>query len=179
MGNLGAWPEAGSATGLAAGDAICQVLAANAGLHAPESFVAWLSDVSEDARDRITGNGPWVRLDGVVIAQDKSELTNTGLIQSTIHVTETHQYESARVFTGSSYLGYVTSDHCINWTSGTIHEASYGDSGHSHVAWSHAGSQACSEQSRLYCFSNSAVWPLFSDQFESGDLRWWSAVVGD
>lgn len=39
-GDLGAWPEAGDATGIAAGDAICRTLAAEAHLPAPESFVA-------------------------------------------------------------------------------------------------------------------------------------------
>lgn len=174
-GDLGSWPEAGSAEGLAAGDAICRTLAENAGLHAPESYVAWLSDASEDARDRVTGNGPWIRPDKVMVAADKTDLTDN-LILSSIHVTETVDYVQDFVFTGTMSQGYGTSDHCGNWTNGTSGYGDYGVTVYGHHSWTAYGTQLCSEQYRLYCFSNSNSWPYFSDGFESGDLRWWSAA---
>jgi len=175
-GDLGSWPEAGSAEGLDAGDAICRILAENAGLYDPESYVAWLSDASEDARDRVTGNGPWVRLDKVMVAADKTDLINDGLLLSSIHVIETTHYEQENVFTGTTGLDYGTSDHCGNWTNGISGSGDYGVTVYGHDNWTAFGTQVCSEQKRLYCFSNSNSWPFFSDNFESGDLRWWAAV---
>ena len=67
-GELAAWPQAGGATGLAAGDAICRNLAAAAHLPAPESFVAWLSDATQDARDRVTIDANFRRVDNYPIA---------------------------------------------------------------------------------------------------------------
>jgi len=40
--DLGSWPEAGSAVGAAAGNAICRTLAADAGLQNAGTFIAWL-----------------------------------------------------------------------------------------------------------------------------------------
>src|SRR6188768_570424 len=80
-GDLGSWPAAGIATGLAAGDAICQARASAASLPNPSGYRAWLSDSTDDAYCRIhmlTGKlsancgqptlpasaGPWRRTDG-------------------------------------------------------------------------------------------------------------------
>src|SRR5688572_20449691 len=48
-GDLGSWPEAGSATGLAAGNAICRARATAAGLPNANTYRAWLSTASTDA----------------------------------------------------------------------------------------------------------------------------------
>lgn len=85
--DLGSWDDAGGATGLAAGDAICQARAAAGGLANPENFVAWLSSSGDDAYCRIHGltgkkaddcgqaslpeaAGPWVRTDGYPFAPE-------------------------------------------------------------------------------------------------------------
>ena len=52
-GDLECWPDAGMATGLAAGDAICQARATAAGLANPSNFVAWISDMNDDAYCRV------------------------------------------------------------------------------------------------------------------------------
>ena len=52
-GDLGSWPDAGIATGTAAGDAICKARATAAGLDNPSNFVAWLSDLGTDAYCRV------------------------------------------------------------------------------------------------------------------------------
>ena len=60
-GHLGAWPEANNKQGLEAGDEICRSLARDAGLSDPNSFVAWLSTSTVDAKDRLATDGPWKR----------------------------------------------------------------------------------------------------------------------
>src|SRR5690606_18797239 len=77
-GNLSTWALAGGNTGVAAADAVCNAEAAAAGL--PGTYVAWMSDATDDAYCRVhqlTGKkaancglgalpataGPWVRTD--------------------------------------------------------------------------------------------------------------------
>ncbi len=91
QGNLGAWPDAGGQTGLAAGDAICQAHAARGNL--PGTFVAWASDDTDDAYCRVAGfsgkadancgqatlpeaAGPWVRTDGRPFASPLASLVS-------------------------------------------------------------------------------------------------------
>ena len=89
-GNLSAWPQAGGAAGLAAGDAICQSLAAAADLPSPESFIAWLSTSSPgvSAGDRLEIVGPWKRIDAYTIANNVADL-----LDSTLD-TSLHQFEN-------------------------------------------------------------------------------------
>ena len=92
-GNLGSWPQAGGHTGLAAGDAICRSLAADAGLADASLFRAWLSTSTTDAYCHVAGfagkkssncgqpslpdAGPWQRTDGVSFSHRLSDLTST------------------------------------------------------------------------------------------------------
>lgn len=75
-GNLGSWPNAQGATGIAAGDAICRTEAAMAGRKHAAAFKAWLSDATTNASARILADGVWVRVDGVLVALAKANLTN-------------------------------------------------------------------------------------------------------
>lgn len=71
---------------MAAGDAVCQARATEAGLVNADKFVAWLSDADDDAWCRLHGltgqvstncgqqslpqaAGPWVRTDGLPFAE--------------------------------------------------------------------------------------------------------------
>jgi len=113
-GDLSLWSDA-TGTGLAAGDAICQSLATAQSITG--TFKAWLSDSTTNAKDRFTSNGPWVRLDGVKIANNMADLTD-GAIYSTINLTETGQYMGAYgVFTGTVSNGTAHASTCSNWTS--------------------------------------------------------------
>ena len=78
-GNLQSWPDSGGNAGLAAGDAICRARATAGGLANASNFKAWLSTDSVNAGDRITSNGPWVRLDGVKVADTKAALLSGGI----------------------------------------------------------------------------------------------------
>ena len=178
-GNLGSWPEAGNKTGLNAGDAICQTLAGNAGLHAPESYVAWLSDSSSHAIDRLTGDGPWVRLDGVMVAANRSDLVDNYTILSSIHLTETGEYLRTFVFTGTYFDGLGSPNHCSGWTNGLSGDGETGDSPYSHMGWTQSAPRSCAEANRLYCFSNSNSWWIFEHGFENGTTSGWTVTVGD
>lgn len=178
-GKLASWPSAGGATGIAAGDQVCRALAAAEHLPAPDSFVAWLSDSSIDAIDRITVNGPFRRLDGYAVANTRSGLVGSGLLNS-IHVDEKGRYAttSGTVWTGTFADGTASTNHCLDWTDDT-----FGEDGHAGYysfprtsRRSHGSDWGCSGTGRrLYCISN--VVTLFWDGFESGDAGAWSAAT--
>ncbi|GMU66055.1 MAG: hypothetical protein AMXMBFR36_23290 [Acidobacteriota bacterium] len=176
-GDLSTWAEAGGAAGLEAGDNICQYLAAAAHLPAPESFVAWLSDAQVDARDRLTGNGPYRRVDSVRVADSKADLLD-GTSDNSIHVFEDGRYltTAGDVRTGTDQDGVLKTPNCSDWTSGLNGDlGAKGVAGLSRsLAWTENAFINCSSDLRLYCFSN--VVTIFWDGFElTGDTSHWSA----
>lgn len=201
-GDLGSWTEAGGATGAAAGDAICRTLAADAGLPAPDSFVAWLSDSTQDARDRLTlddppGRGepslsgpggayseldhavPFARLDGVIVATSVPDLLD-GANAGSIHQYETGAYKlggaGGEVFTGTLEDGTASGSDCSDWTSSAPADVTRGSAASARTAaWTENGATSCQFSQHLYCFSNAIL--DFWDGFESGDTSRWSAVA--
>lgn len=177
--NLSTWPEAGGESGLEAGDAICRTLAAGARLPAPESFVAFLSDSTVDARDRLTLSGVAIRrLDAFRVANSKADLLD-GTNLNSLHVDETGAYLSERpvAFTGSASDGTSQGDDCGDWTSTAGGNARAGSAASQHTArWISSIGSACVGSSRLYCFAN--VVTIFWDGFDrTGDTSRWSAAV--
>ncbi len=154
-GDLGSWTDAAGKTGLAAGDAICQARAQAAGLTG--TFVAWLSDDNTNAIDRLTSDGPWVRLDGVIVARSKADLTD-GEIFTSINLTETGQYfGNQAAWTGTSSDGTKDITHnCNNWTSSTsIDTAAIGGVISASGEWSSESYYInCDFSGHLYCFEN-------------------------
>ena len=162
-GDLTTWADySGSATGAAAGDTICQARATAAGLTNAANFKAWLSDGSHDATDRITTDGPWYRLDGVKVAENKAALLAT-LSASTplftgITYTETGAYVTAytyRVWTGTKVDGTIATTDCVDWSSGS--SANQGYVGESHTAnywWTSFTPSNCDQSAALYCFED-------------------------
>jgi len=187
-GDLGAWPQAGSATGLGAGDAICRTLAAQAFLPAPESYVAWLSSATPvvDAVDRLEITGPWKRIDAYTIANDLTDLTDSTL-DTSLHQFENGTYLTeecattfaCRTWTGTNADGTGAAATCDDWT-----DALGGFQGMKGSAadgpltsiWSNFGTTSCNVSYRLYCLSN--VITVFWDGFElTGDTSRWSSAV--
>jgi hypothetical protein len=153
-GNLGGWADAGGNTGLEAGDAICQARAEASGLTG--TFKAWLSDGTTDAKDRITSDGPWVRLDGAKVADNKADLIDVSLFTS-INLTETGNYiGNYAVWTGTKSDGAKQTNTCNNWIDGT--STYIGNSGKAISAgssWSDSSSHTCDFQwAYLYCFED-------------------------
>jgi hypothetical protein len=102
---------------LVAGDNICAARAQAAGLTG--TFKAWLSTGLVNAVDRLASDGPWVRLDGVKVADTKADLTD-GSLFAPINVDETLTYWGGfSAWTGTGSNGQATTSTCSNWTSGS------------------------------------------------------------
>jgi hypothetical protein len=155
-GNLSSWPGAGGHTGLAAGDAVCQARASEAGLPNADRFRAWLSSSASNAIDRISSDGPWVRLDGVRVASSRLDLTD-GQLFSSINLTQTGYYlGNYGVWTGTDATGVGSASNCSDWTSDR--DASLGTRGVADSAgndWSSGDSATCNNAIfRLYCLED-------------------------
>ena len=82
------------------------------------------------------------------------------------------------VFTGTTQLGTAEADNCLNWASESSgKDGITGRAWRAGSGWTTSGSPSqCSSPNHLYCFSNQIV--LGWDNFETGDFRRWSSVVG-
>ncbi len=150
----------GNLGGVAGGDTICQTLATAASIPHAANFKAWLSDSTNSAIDNVTvgatTDGPFYRLDGVKIADNKAALINTATTPLFTAITrdETGAYNSNSVWTGTSSTGVlVTSSSCGDWTS----SSGFGTSGievESNSGWTTWSSVLCSGNAALYCFED-------------------------
>lgn len=182
-GDLGGWPEitGQGLTGLDAGDGICQARAALAGLDQPETFKAWLSDSATDAVDRFEHDGPWVRLDGVPLADDLADLTD-GTLFTALNLTDDGTYVGVgRVWTGTTAAGQRLDRTCLDWTNAGMNTGYYGFTGSTDSLWTETTiDRICpSSIERLYCFADRPfVDPMFfADGFESGDVSGWTSTM--
>ena len=177
MGNLGGWPAAAGATGLAAGDAICRNLATAAGIRQPGSFRAWLSAPGTNAIDRFEHDGPWMRLDGIEVAASRQELTD-GALASPINRTEIGTYLSNwAVWTGTLGDGSEGPANCLSWTSADgSNSGEYGIANSADLQWTNIGETGCNFlSSHLYCLQDLPL--LFLDGFESAGTHAWTMTV--
>jgi hypothetical protein len=170
-GNLGSWEDAGGKTGMAAGDAICQTLADNAGLKG--NFKAWLSVLTTSARDRLVrSTAPYVRVDGERVANNWSELADVSL-QAPINVNEAGEVIQDKKYTwtctrnwGESCTAYWTSS-CLDWTSNDSNLQTYvGFCDATDYKWSEIGAPTCNGQYRLYCIQQDLDLP--QEPFNTG-----------
>lgn len=178
QGDLSAWEEAGGATGIAAGDAICRNLAAAAHLPAPESFVAWLSDGGQDARDRVALDAPFRRVDHYPIANSHADLID-GSAANSLHVDEHGSYAGLSIGTqtGTYGDGTATPDRCFGWTTNSAaFAATFGSQSSARSErWTEGTVNDCSNSRRIYCFGGVVV--VFWDGFEGGNSTRWSSAV--
>lgn len=156
-----------SSTGLNGGfgaltvaDAVCQADADAVGLGG--TWVAWISSASETAASRIP-EGPYVRLDGAVIATTKADLTD-GSISVPINIKPNGSTHSDWVLTGTtyggsaSYSGSTVNGLCANWTNGcgvcygNHYYMTIGRSYETDRDWTDTGWLFCSSAPSLYCF---------------------------
>ena len=145
----------GKLGGLAGADATCQKLAGAAGLANPSTFRAWLSDGLTLIAKRITPfEGPYVRPDGVQIADHWQDLTD-GDLDAPISVDETKvdhfEDESSYVWTNiapdGGLDGYVS---CDGWgpTGKTGRIGALNTAG---PDWTHHSELPCAFKAHLYC----------------------------
>ena len=114
-GKLGAAPEAGGNTGLAAGDAICRSLAQTANLDDASSYKAYLAAGTPPSA-RFENDGPWQRLDGVVFAENFAQI-HAGYVRAPLNVKETGAYfQGPYGWSGILPDGGPAFQNCQAWT---------------------------------------------------------------
>jgi len=177
--DLGGWVDAGGKTGIAAGDAICQTLAAAASLPNANLFEAWLSDSTTNAIDRIASDGPWVRVDGMMVASSKPSLVNSWLLTS-ISQDEQGVYSENGIWASTLSNGNYAGAACSDWTSSSVSSTGYyglstfvDDPG-----WTSWSTRNCGQLAALYCLEDDGGSTPYATGFESGDPAFELAVGG-
>lgn len=179
-GNLGSWPDAGAATGLAAGNAICRARATAAALPNANTYRAWLSTDSTDAYCHLRGQtgekfscvggsplaaGPWYLANGITnFTGTLDELTSPNpKIFRPVLLDEfgdglPDEINDRTYWTGTGTDGKQFNGsgnfHCSGWTSGVDgSSAPRGDGLGTTWTWTVGGFMpSCSASQRLLCF---------------------------
>ncbi len=136
--------------GIVGADALCATQAGGAGLGG--NFKAWLSTISSSVADRLSHDGgPFVRVDGVIVADDWADLVDGALLAS-ISLDAMGQPQAGDTWTGTLATGasYPNSD-CAGFTSGSVDSALCGSITSTTLTWTENIVPACSSTLRLYC----------------------------
>ena len=175
-GDLNSWTDAGGASGLAAGDAVCQARATAGGLLG--TYKAWLSTSTIDAYCHIQGYtgtiaancgqgalpvaaGPWVRTDGYPFADTIDKLVNNGQIYTPVRYDETGTLVLNPYFTGTQYNGtYASGANCSDWTVAVDDSGLQGRTEGTTTIWTSAQGTSCGATARLLCFQYGTSGPL-------------------
>lgn len=149
---------AGSLGSAAAADTVCQQEADAADL--PGTYVAWLSDSSTNAIDRLTGARGWVRLDGRPVIDRPSDLPARSMRYPIL-------FESGGVPVANTNPVMGTSDE-----NGTLLAASCEDfsvmtgslragfASHVGERWARGTIASCGSPGRVYCFGTDHTTPF-------------------
>lgn len=145
----------GALSGLDGADAICAARASAAGLAG--EYRAWLSTAATDAADRLThADEPYVRSDGVPVADDWADLTD-GTLSAPIAADEFGQAVIDDVWTGTGADGrYDGSGDCDGFSRGEPEAGGFlyalcGSANADTAAWTSNSVPSCTTQLRLYC----------------------------
>jgi hypothetical protein len=141
---------AGDLGGLAGADAKCQLFAEAAGFDG--AWVAWLSDSSHDAFDRITGNGPWVNGWGLEVFVSKAQLR--GFPNFVMGYDEYgHALDDPYIWTGTNLTGVRDEggSFCMDWTDGSYEYGHVGNANADDESWTSLGYLSCYYERRLLC----------------------------
>jgi hypothetical protein len=166
----------GNLGGLAGADAKCQALADAQSLGG--QWIAWLSAGSTNAKDRLTSGGPFILLDGTLVANNLADLTD-GALAHAINVPEALPLSGGSlVWTGTrqdgtSAAGLATGGYydCIGWSTNAppapgsgcgspiwngdlcpLGEFGVLDQFASADDWTEKAGSACFSTAHLYCF---------------------------
>lgn len=139
--------------GIEGADEKCQLAADSAGLGG--TFRAWISTPESSAFDNLVHSSePYVRVDGVQIALDWSDLID-GDLAAPLEVDEwgavQNNGDCGNVWTNTIRDGKSHEDACTGWTA-LQDSASLGRSDMSNHSWTEGCIQDCLKQYHLYCF---------------------------
>ena len=176
-GNLNSWPDSGGLFGVAAGDNICRVRAAAAGLPNAATYRAWLSTPSADAYCHVRGQtgqkstgcvgtavaaGPWYRYDGVGrFTGTLDELTGPEeRIYQPIRFDENGGIppeSSPSYWTGTGFEGQALPKTCAGWVVGEEGlTGSHGAADTTTERWTWSNTDGCHGLRRLLCLEPGA-----------------------
>jgi len=145
--------ETGDATGLEAGDTLCDQAAQASDLGGV--WKAWLSSVSIDAIDHVADVGPFYNVTRTARIFDAGDLAVAPIDETWALQLEDEKgmkVASAYVWTGT-LTGGKRADTCRGWTSrDTLDEGQTGIDGHSNEDWTQFLGVLCHEYNHLYCF---------------------------
>jgi len=137
--------------GLAAGDELCNTagVASNLG----GAFKAWLSDSTADAIDRIDDVGPWLRTDGEVAFNNKTNLKTLPIVVLNLDENGAAVSGEPYVFTGTGIGGVKGATNCSDWTTSAPTDSGTSGQFYSNDPqfWTGAGTHGCDMAAHLYC----------------------------
>lgn len=140
-----------AADGLDGGDALCQLAADAAALGG--QWRAWLSATNISAIDRIDDVGPWYRLDGTIVFQNKASIVTAGPLVS-IDVDENGNDPMSSAWTGTQNSGVPDLFRCEDWTSESFQKQA--TTGFTTTLtldfWTESSTHTCDFENSLYCF---------------------------
>ena len=181
--DLESWSGSAGQDGLVGADEVCQSEAAAARLPSPDSFRAWLSDGGVEppvnAKDRFPSDIPWVRVDGIRVANDLADIINDGNIRTPLRKTAFGEWVATQleVWTGTFSGGTASPSSCDSWSTTEVAETPpFGLADEVSFAWTVKSTDSCEKSFRLYCLADIVV--LFWDDFETEDVARWSFDVG-
>ncbi len=145
--------SSGNLGGISGADATCTSLASSAGLSG--SYLSWLADGTTSPALRFAqASVPYVLVDGTVIADDWSDLTD-GSLDAAISLTELSQTVSSSVWSNVQFNGTSAGFglECGGWASSSSGLITFtGASSATSSAWTNGGLDFCSGSNRIYCF---------------------------
>jgi hypothetical protein len=142
--------------GVTGADAKCQADAEAAGLAG--TYKAWIADATTDSAPAVRFNRatvPYVRVDGVIVADDWSDLTDGSL--DAVSISETDNFTSGNgiwtnVLPDGTRASALSVDHCDNWDSAGV-TGNIGNRAVTNSNWtSWATGHNCAAGLKLYCF---------------------------
>lgn len=137
-----------------AGLNICEPLATNAGLGLL-IMEPWASYGGFDAVARFglyDADGPWVRVDGTLVAMDFAELSS-GTLRAPINLSENGNLVDGVAWTGLFADGSASTSDCDDWTgTGLFTVGRVGDTMATDGTWTSSATQSCTGDAHLYCF---------------------------
>ncbi len=137
----------------------CNELASAAGL--PGIYKAWVVDNSATGKQIVAlrffrSSGPYVLVDGTIVAVDWDDLTDGSLL-APINVNEKGEIVSVEVWsnvaTDGTVLGNASADGCSSWLSNLPTDTGRtGLSTETGPSWTNHSSDTCEQPKALYCF---------------------------
>jgi hypothetical protein len=145
--------------GLTGADGSCTTLANAQTELAGKRWAAWLSTSSASAIGRLgTTPGPWVRVDGVKVAEDRSHLTDTSRpLLAAISVDEKRGGHGDFVWTGTRGDGTASDQTCNGWSS-LSGRGLYGKIGSGKPDWTSFADISCDGGKSTFSDDGNSVW---------------------